>query len=44
MLVKSQNDIQEAIEFAASIEGVEGAVVIMADKIGVWGKIELVKT
>jgi len=41
-LAKTEEDIQKAIEFARSIEGVEGAVVIMGKKIGAWGKIEIV--
>lgn len=43
-LVKTEEDIQKAVEFAKAIEGIEGVVVIMGDKIGVWGKIEIVGT
>jgi len=41
-LVKTEEDIQKAVEFARSIEGVEGVLVIMGAKIGAWGKIEMV--
>jgi len=42
-LVKKEEDIQTAVEFAKAIKGVEGVVVIMGDKIGAWGKIEIVR-
>ena len=41
-LVKTEGDIQKAVEFARSIEGVEGVLVIIGAKIGAWGKIEIV--
>jgi hypothetical protein len=40
--VKSEGDIRQAIEFAQKIEGVLGVVVIMGEKIGAWGDVELV--
>ena len=43
-LVQTEEDIQKAIEFAISIKGVEGAIVIIGEKIGAWGKIEVVRT
>lgn len=42
-LVKTVEDIQKGIEFAKAIKGVEGVVVIMGNKIGAWGKIEIVR-
>lgn len=39
--VKSVSDIEEAIEFASKIEGIEGVLVIIGDRIGVWGDIEI---
>ncbi|NLD45718.1 MAG: UPF0280 family protein, partial [Clostridiaceae bacterium] len=36
-LVKDEASIEKAIEFAASIEGVDGALVIMGEKLGIWG-------
>jgi ApbE superfamily uncharacterized protein (UPF0280 family) len=43
-LVKTEEDIQKAVDFARAIEGVEGVVVIMGGKIGAWGEVELVGT
>jgi len=40
--VKSKSDIQNAIAFGKSIEGISGLVVIISDKMGMWGDIELV--
>ena len=39
--VKTAQDIESAIKFAAGIKGVEGVLVIMGDKIGAWGDISL---
>jgi ApbE superfamily uncharacterized protein (UPF0280 family) len=41
-LVKTEEDIQKAVEFGRSIEGVEGVIIIMGEKIGAWGTIEIV--
>ena len=41
-LVKSADDIQYAVDFAKGIEGVTGVLVIIGDRLGAWGKIELV--
>jgi len=43
-IVKSEDDVQKAVNFARSIEGVEGAVVILGSKIGIWGNVNIVKT
>ena len=42
-IVKTCNDIEEALEFAYSIEGVDGVVIIVGSKIGSIGKVELSK-
>ena len=42
-IVKTDNDIQKGIDFARSIEGVEGVVIIVGSKIGFWGNIDIVK-
>lgn len=42
-LVKTEDDVQKAVDFARAIEGVEGLVVIIGEKIGAWGKIEIVE-
>lgn len=41
--VKSKKDIVKAIDFGKQIEGVEGIVVIVKDKMGAWGNIEITK-
>lgn len=43
-IVKTEDDVQKAVNFARSIEGVEGAVVILGSKIGIWGNVNIVKT
>lgn len=40
--VKSINEIEEAINYGKTIKGIIGIVVIMRDKIGLWGKIKIV--
>jgi ApbE superfamily uncharacterized protein (UPF0280 family) len=42
-IIKSPSDIPGALEFAASIKGVDGAVAIIGDKIGAWGSIKLTR-
>jgi ApbE superfamily uncharacterized protein (UPF0280 family) len=42
-IVKTEEDIQKAVDFARSIEGVEGVIVILGAKIGMWGDIDIVK-
>jgi len=41
-LVMMTDDIGQGLEFAKGIEGLEGAVVIKDDRIGMWGKVKLV--
>lgn len=40
--VKSEKDIQKAIGFGKCIRGVDGLVIIIADRIGMWGDMEIV--
>ena len=40
-LVKDAEDIPKAIEFAQSIEGLKGVVIIKGDKLGLWGGVRL---
>ncbi len=40
--VNSRPDIQEAIDFGKTIDGVSGLVVIRGKHIGMWGNIEVV--
>jgi len=42
-IVERRQDIQKALNFARSIPGVLGTLVIFADTLGVWGEIELVR-
>ncbi|MCP4215363.1 MAG: UPF0280 family protein, partial [bacterium] len=39
--VASKNDIEKAVDYGKSIEGVDGLVVIIGDKIGVWGDLSI---
>ncbi|MHB8841294.1 MAG: UPF0280 family protein [Candidatus Aquicultor sp.] len=39
-LIHSKNDIKQAIEFAQDVQGVEGAIIIVDDALGGWGKFE----
>jgi ApbE superfamily uncharacterized protein (UPF0280 family) len=41
--VHSTGDIAPAIEFAKTIRGVEGVVVIVGAQLGAWGDVELVE-
>jgi hypothetical protein len=41
-MVKNADNIPEAIDKAQSIDGLGGAVVIVGDKMGVWGKVKIV--
>lgn len=42
-IVQSADDIPAAIELAQSIDGVAGVVIIVGDKLGVWGQVKLSK-
>lgn len=41
--VKTPKDIEYALNYASQIKGITGAVIIVRDKIGAWGDIELTK-
>jgi len=41
--VQKADDIPAAIKLAQSIEGIAGVVIIIGDKLGVWGKVKLSK-
>jgi hypothetical protein len=41
-MVKESKDIKKAVDFASGIEGVDGIVAIIGDRIGAAGRIELV--
>jgi len=40
--VKNRGDINRALAVAPEIEGVLGVVIIMGDRVGAWGEVELV--
>jgi ApbE superfamily uncharacterized protein (UPF0280 family) len=41
-IVRTADDIPQAIEKAQGIEGLHGLVIIVGDKMGVWGKVRIV--
>ncbi len=41
-IVKTPEDIKEALEFGKAIRGILGIVIIIDDELGAWGDIELV--
>jgi uncharacterized protein len=42
-IVKEETDIQRALDFARGVAGLSGVVLIINDKMGVWGKVNLVR-
>jgi hypothetical protein len=42
-IVKQESDISQAIDFARGIDGLVGVAVIINDKMGVWGRVNLVR-
>ncbi len=43
-LIKQPGDIPSGIEFAKSIEGLKGVLIIIDDKIGLWGEVKVCQT
>jgi ApbE superfamily uncharacterized protein (UPF0280 family) len=41
-VVKAADDIPQAIKKAQNIEGLRGVVIIVGDKMGVWGRVKIV--
>jgi len=39
-LVRRAENIKKALEVGGAIQGVQGIVIILGDKLGVWGKIK----
>jgi ApbE superfamily uncharacterized protein (UPF0280 family) len=39
--VKGVSDVKDALDFARSIDGVSGVIIVFGDKLGVWGCIKL---
>ncbi len=42
-IIKEPTDIDRGIEYGKAIAGIEGILIIIGDKMGAWGKIELVE-
>jgi ApbE superfamily uncharacterized protein (UPF0280 family) len=42
-MVQGKGDIEQALEAGSKIPGVEGAVIIVDDALGAWGRYELIK-
>ena len=41
-MVKTQADINKALDLAPSIPSIEAVLILIKDKMGAWGNIELV--
>ncbi len=41
-MVRQASDIERALQFAETIDGVDAAVIVLGDRIGAWGAVELV--
>ena len=41
--VQNEQDIEQALEWSRTVDGVLGAVVVVGEKIGAWGLLELVR-
>lgn len=42
-LVKTADDMSKAVEFVREVEGIRGIIIIIGDKMAVWGDIDLVR-
>ena len=42
-IVKEAHDINKGIEYGTAIKGIEGILIVIGDRMGAWGRIELVK-
>ena len=42
-VIKAKADIARGIERAQSIRGVQGVLIIIGDRLGLWGKMEIVR-
>ena len=42
-IVKAETDVQNALDYARGVKGLVGVAVIINDKMGVWGKINLIR-
>ena len=42
-MIQTYDDINPGIAFAKSIYGIKGILIIIGDKMGVWGEVNLVQ-
>ena len=40
-IVKTPEDVTKAIAFARNIEGIKGVVIIIGDRMGIWGGVKI---
>ena len=43
-LIRRSEDIPSGIEFAEGIEGLKGLVIIIHDRMGLWGDVKICET
>ncbi len=43
-MVHTAKDIEKVLQFVKNISTIKGVVIIIGDKIGMWGEIKLVKS
>ena len=41
-IAQSESDLKKAVRFASKVPGISGALVILGDKMAVWGEVKLV--
>ncbi len=41
-IVKTENDINSGLQFGSTINGIDGIAIIIKEKLGVWGDIQLI--
>ncbi len=41
-MVRDSGDIEKGIDFAKSLRGVRGVLILIGDRLGSWGEIKLV--
>lgn len=41
-IIKNPEDIKKGIEYGKAIKGIEGILIIIRDKMGAWGKVEVI--
>jgi hypothetical protein len=41
-MVKKESDIDGVIEYGRSVQGVTGILIVIKDKLGIWGNLKLI--